>query len=627
MADTVNPTPTPVAVDYTSRDYYSLREDLILRVKDNLPAWSGEDPADFGVSMVEAFAYMGDVVNYYIDRVANESYLPTATQRQSILNIARNYGYTPAGYRASSLNVQFVSSSANQVVLPPGTELLATVTVGDRTFDLIFTVPTSTTVPGQIGETVGIAETVAFNYENVALRTENAAQSGTDIAGELVAVSTGQPDQSYRLSESQVIDGSARLFVQSGDFFEPWTQVDHITDYGPYDSVYTVTTDADDFTTVNFGDGVSGVIPNQFSVIKAVYDVGGGAVGNIAANLITEIYRVPGLTPSELSSLSTTIEVTNTSTGLGGQSPEDNESIKENAPKALTALNRAVSLKDFGALALQVPAVGKAKAVADYWSSVTMYVSPQRNVVSVDQFPGYSDNPSSGGVLLEEWNELQAEVELFMEDKLLIGTSLTVSPPTYVETSLEVTYTKFEQFQDVLLETAMLKAALDIFAYSETEFGQVVYPQEIEAELAKIPGIRSVNVVGLYRTAEDSSREILVGAANEIFVFLTDNIVISQLSSVATLTNLSATPGTFSPTFTPSFSNYSLVVPNGTTTVAVTATTQSAGAIMTIDGNVATSATPRNVTVTVGVKNIPISIKAADGITTQNYTLTITRNS
>jgi len=62
MADPVNPTPT--FIDYTSRDYYSLREDLILRVKESLPAWNGDDPADFGVALVESFAYMGDVVNY-----------------------------------------------------------------------------------------------------------------------------------------------------------------------------------------------------------------------------------------------------------------------------------------------------------------------------------------------------------------------------------------------------------------------------------------------------------------------------------------------------------------------------------------------------------------------------------
>jgi hypothetical protein len=84
----------PLAVDYTSRDYYSLRDELIARVKarvnvvDANRQWTGEDPADFGVALIEAFAYMGDIVNYYIDRIANESYLPTATQRKNIINLS-----------------------------------------------------------------------------------------------------------------------------------------------------------------------------------------------------------------------------------------------------------------------------------------------------------------------------------------------------------------------------------------------------------------------------------------------------------------------------------------------------------------------------------------------------------
>jgi hypothetical protein len=90
---------TPVSVNYTGRDYAALREALIERVKDRTSnAWKGDDPNDFGLAIIEAFAYMGDLLNFYIDRVANESYLLTATQRESLLNLASMYGYTPSNY-------------------------------------------------------------------------------------------------------------------------------------------------------------------------------------------------------------------------------------------------------------------------------------------------------------------------------------------------------------------------------------------------------------------------------------------------------------------------------------------------------------------------------------------------
>ena len=79
----------PISVDYTGRDYYSIREQLIARIQERIPEWTASDPADFGVALVEAFAYMGDLISYYIDRTANEFSLATATQRNSLLNIAQ----------------------------------------------------------------------------------------------------------------------------------------------------------------------------------------------------------------------------------------------------------------------------------------------------------------------------------------------------------------------------------------------------------------------------------------------------------------------------------------------------------------------------------------------------------
>ena len=93
---------TPLSIDYTNRDFYSLREELIARVKERVPEWYGTDSSDFGVALVEAFAYMGDVISYYTDRVAHESNILTASQRSSIINLAKTYGYNPAGYQAAT---------------------------------------------------------------------------------------------------------------------------------------------------------------------------------------------------------------------------------------------------------------------------------------------------------------------------------------------------------------------------------------------------------------------------------------------------------------------------------------------------------------------------------------------
>ena len=129
----------PVSVDYTSKDYYSIREELIQRIQDRIPDWKANDPADFGVALVEAFSYVSDILSYYIDRNANEAFITTATQRDSVLNIARNYGYTPAGYRQALVEITFSNSSGTEVTLPAGTVVSGDIVIDDTVNTIYFT--------------------------------------------------------------------------------------------------------------------------------------------------------------------------------------------------------------------------------------------------------------------------------------------------------------------------------------------------------------------------------------------------------------------------------------------------------------------------------------------------------
>ena len=60
-----------------------------------MPEWTDyESEADFGNVLLELFAHMGDILSYYQDRVANESFLGTAQERRSIIQHLRLIGYT-----------------------------------------------------------------------------------------------------------------------------------------------------------------------------------------------------------------------------------------------------------------------------------------------------------------------------------------------------------------------------------------------------------------------------------------------------------------------------------------------------------------------------------------------------
>src|SRR5262249_30110352 len=90
------------AIDYTDKDFDSPRQALRKLAAFRLPEWTDRSAADLGVLLVDLFAYMGDVVSYYQDRIASESFLDTAVERRSILNLLRLIGYELAPPAASN---------------------------------------------------------------------------------------------------------------------------------------------------------------------------------------------------------------------------------------------------------------------------------------------------------------------------------------------------------------------------------------------------------------------------------------------------------------------------------------------------------------------------------------------
>lgn len=509
----------PISVDYTGRDYYSLREELIARVQERIPEWTASDPADFGVALVEAFAYMSDIMSFYVDRTANEAYLSTATQRDSILSIAQNYGYTPAGYRQATVDVTFTNTSESAVTIPAGTVLSGIVSSGDIVNTVYFTTNAEAILDPQVDDVPGSDTVSASEGRSVILVSDNA-----NTYGELIGTSTGLPSMTFKLGETPVVDNSVELYVQDGDIYSKWTQVQHILDFGPTDFVYSVFLNEDNTVTITFGDGVSGVIPTIYSEIRAKYTVGGGTIGNIVVDTLDTIEYVEGLSEGQITALQASVTLTNSTAGLGGSDPESNDLIRIAAPASLRAGNRAVTLKDYADLSLSVSGIGKANATAAVWTSVTVYIAPSRTALDTDIAPGLDDN----GDPTSEYTNLKTNVETFLEDKLLIGTTVTIQPPTYVDAVISIQYTKLDQYTVAEVEQNIKTALTTGFGYTNMRFEDTIYPQDIEYVLQQAPGIKTVKVVALHELL-DTGLQTLVGGAGEIFRFQESNVSISEM--------------------------------------------------------------------------------------------------
>ena len=82
------------AIDYTSRDFSSIRNDLLNYAKQYYPdTYKDFSEASFGSLMLDTVSYVGDILSFYTDYQANESFLDSAIEYSNVVRHARQFGF------------------------------------------------------------------------------------------------------------------------------------------------------------------------------------------------------------------------------------------------------------------------------------------------------------------------------------------------------------------------------------------------------------------------------------------------------------------------------------------------------------------------------------------------------
>jgi hypothetical protein len=524
-------------VDYTSRDYEAIREDLIALIPNFAPKWTNRDPADFGMVMIELFSYIADELNFYIDRSLNESFLSTASQKENVLNIAKILGYIPTSASPSTVLLTFQNSTANPITVPENTQVATSVVNNGQRTQVVFETDAAVTVPAKAGAVNGSA-------------TVNATQ-GETVTSEVIGVSNGGPNQIFELAQSPVINGSVSIIVSGVSY----SQVSYLIDYQEFDPVFTAEADAEDVTYVTFGDGISGRVPPNGAQIIATYRVGGGTQGNVSANTIKFI----------LSNQVTGLTVVNQAVGQisgaasGGADPETTDSIRVNAPQSIRALSRAVSLSDYSSLAVQVQGVAKAISIAEVYSSITIYLAPY----------GDSGLQSDGLTSSTVFNNLVEKVYSFFADKTPPGTTLTFQPPKYVPAQIKIDVVLLPQYVKAKVTAEVQSAIESLLDFDNVAFNDRINLQDLLSSVNAVPGVSRASVSKMVRLDEEQTfainNKVLTSDVATLTTSATHNLSVGQTVRV---TNVDTTfNGTYVVTAkTPTTFSYACIATNVSTT-------------------------------------------------------------
>jgi hypothetical protein len=191
-----------VFIDYLAKDYSSFRQALLDFIPTRLPAWTERSEADIGIMLLELFAAGADGLSYLQDRVANEAFLDTATQRRSVAGHLALLGYGMDEGAAAYTWLQF---RVNEVhTLTPGEGLRVTnLPLGEADPRIVFEPIAAATLRPEHNDPARPIRLYAWGNDNCCLHSD--ARSAA-LAGSFANLQAGD----YLLFD----DGRGRDLVQ-----------------------------------------------------------------------------------------------------------------------------------------------------------------------------------------------------------------------------------------------------------------------------------------------------------------------------------------------------------------------------------------------------------------------------
>ena len=383
-------------ISYIDYDYDALLLQLQNRLKIR-DAWKDIYQSATGSMLIELFAAVGTLVLYYIERRAEESYIATAKNRSSIINLARLLNYIPSRVISSTGTLRFtlataVPAGSSPVIIPKYTSCSSS----EYNF-LVF-------VEGAIN--------VGQTYIDVP------GIQGTKIVKSIS--SSGALNQEYNIADTQIEDSSLVVTVTGvgTTTVTTWTQVTSFISAINTSTDFVLRPELDDTVTIVFGNNVFGKAPTVGDIINITYIKSDGAIGNVYS--LATITNLNSTITSD--GIIQDITVSNSSVFLGGDDIETTEEIRENAPAVFATGDRLVTKSDFIAVLNAYPQIGDSIA----WGEAE------------EATPDYTHyNQVKLAIILDNWlspdNVFKATLSDYLYEKSLMTVRYTFIDPVILE--------------------------------------------------------------------------------------------------------------------------------------------------------------------------------------------------
>lgn len=406
------------------------------------------------IIILSLFAAIAEVLHYYVDNMARETFLSTARRYDSVVKHGALVDYHARAAIAATVDIILSRSITGNSI---GAKL---------------TIPQGTVFTDSNGNSWLSARDVTW-YSNVTTckvpliqhekYTLSALNNMVIPSGDRVILNLGTlPNGKYYEQGS--------MSLQIGG--ESWVLVDTFAKSKPTDKHFIVSVDEALNPYIMFGDGTFGKKPAAGAKItNVVFYLTNGSQGNVKSNTITSI-------PSVISSSITDATVSNAYDAGGGSNYENFTMLKEHIPLSVKTLGVAITKEDFESLAMLVDGVNKAKADYECGRKLTVYISPD------------------GGAVAS--SELINRVYNLLSQRAPMTTWLKVKSAGKVQIILEMDVTGKKSYKTAEIQTQILTALYNAYSPEQAQIGGSVRVSDIYALIDNLSTVDYLHLTKFY---------------------------------------------------------------------------------------------------------------------------------
>lgn len=428
------PIPSP---DLDDRNFGQLLDDAKAIVARSGSGWTDLSAGDPGSVLLEAFAYITGLLIYRMNRLPEKVYV-------ELLRLIGVKLAPPAAARVQ-LCFSLAKPLAEATRIPAGTRVTAARS-GPGEAPVFATAEAATIAAGELM----VEGVLAYHC--------------VQVNAELAGTGTGLPRQTVKASQPPIVAPTGDdldLFVGveasadelgervpaisvDGVSYRIWRRVENFTEGGVDGFAYLVdrvsgrisfapavhAVTADD-GHLEFGSGMLARVPAPGRKILLWYRRGGGEEGNVAADtLVVMRDAIRGL------------QVTNPKPATGGAAAETVANAMLRGPEEMHSLRRAVTARDFEAVALRSSAaVARAKA----FTKAELWTYAQAGTVEVLIVPKLGNIEQRGGAAItgdtlraQETDDVRAQILAALDQRRPLGTACLVNWVRYKTVQVKV---------------------------------------------------------------------------------------------------------------------------------------------------------------------------------------------